>query len=182
MAQKPKGEEIAAMMGGPIGLDLKAKVAIISPDGKVVSLRRSQDEDTRKGEWDWPGGSFDEDETAIHDVLHREVHLEELPGTQLHDVRPLHVRSKITEVGFKVSLLLAARATPPEGGFVLSGEHSDIGLVDPDDYPDLLIPKKYRTAVAAGAPLFQELVELYQGEAWPPDAVPELVAPGAAAA
>ncbi len=154
-------------MGGPIELDLKAKVAIVGPDGGILTLIRSQSEDTRKGEHDWPGGSFDDGETGILEVLHREVHVEELPGTQLHDVRPLHARSKLTETGFKVSLLLAARATFPETGIALSDEHDGYEWVAADDYPDLLIPKKYKAAVAGGAPVFEELVELYTPDSQP---------------
>jgi len=143
----------AEIVSQDLGLDLKAKVAIVNSVGAILALRRSPLEDTRQGEWDWPGGSFDAVDTSISDVLGREVEIEEMPGTRLHDVRPLHVKSKIVEGGFKVSLLMAAWATLPEGGITLSHEHDDFAWFMPDEYAELAIPKKYKAAVVAGAPV-----------------------------
>jgi 8-oxo-dGTP pyrophosphatase MutT (NUDIX family) len=147
----------------------KAKVAIVNSVGAILTLRRSNTEDTRQGEWDWPGGKFEEGETAISQVLDREVTLEELPKTVLRDVMPFHIKAKIISTGFKVSYLLIARATFPAEGVILGDgdkpEHDDYQWVMPEDYVDLNIPNKYKEAVANGGDKIGQIVLLHAMEA-----------------
>jgi 8-oxo-dGTP pyrophosphatase MutT (NUDIX family) len=145
----------------------KAKVAIVNSRGEILTLRRSQEEETRRGEWDWAGGTLDEGETNLRKALLREVEVEELPGTKLHNIRPLDVKSKIEDGAFKVSYLLAATATFPPDGISLSFEHDDYAWIPRVEYPGLTIPKKYRNAVVLGAPIFEELVQLTQNLSQP---------------
>jgi hypothetical protein len=146
----------------------KAKVAILNHRGEILTLRRSEHEDTRRGEFDWPGGSFEDGVTEPVEVLFDEMD-QELPGTRLRFIRRLDRVSK-TRAGAKVvSHLLAATAEFPEDGIVFgpedAPEHDGAMWVPPSEYSGLLIPNKYKAAVAAGAPVFQEIVQLIQNDA-----------------
>jgi hypothetical protein len=183
-------------MSAEIEREQKAKVAILGPKGKILTPRRSQLELTRKGEYDWFGGSFEAKESSLNKVVHREVTLEELPGIRLDHLTALHAKAAVEAGGFKISYLLAAIAKnlppevlrleeqdPPEeqelegfpgviipsGLLELSGEHDLVGWVDPEDYTGLKIPKKYRIGAAIGrnGPIFGNLVELYQSDGTP---------------
>jgi len=179
-------------MGLNIENERKVKVAIIGPHGKILTLRRSQNEHTRKGEYDWAGGSFNKGESNLMRVARREVTVEEIPGVELAHPRALHTKSAVVDGGFKTSYLLAAVAknlplealeletqTPPEyqdpenfpgivippGIISMGDEHDLLGWIPPANYTkDFLIPKKYRVAANIGrkGPIFRELVQLYQ--------------------
>lgn len=149
-------------MSAEIEIIQKAKVAIVDSDGAILTLRRSQFEASRPGELDWPGGTFDKDETSISKVIAREVEIEEIPGVKLNNLRTLDVSSKILNGAFKVSYLLAATAEFPTKGIELSHEHDEALWIPQEDYDELLIPKKYRAAVALGASIFNELTLMYQ--------------------
>lgn len=73
-----------------------AKSIILSSDSKVLLLRRSQTDTRRPGEWDFPGGGFDEGEGAVQAAareLEEEAGIVVDPadikivyvGTELHD-------------------------------------------------------------------------------------------------
>jgi 8-oxo-dGTP diphosphatase len=147
---------------------IKAKVAIVALIDRVPSilvLTRSELEDTRAGEGDWPGGKADPGEEP-EKALDREVG-EELPGVRLRGVRKLTVRHKINEDGVPVeSHLFAAQAELPSGGIKLSDEHDDYDWVPFDEFPNVDIPKKYRRAVASesGRLVLDELAQLTQPE------------------
>jgi len=141
----------------------KSKVAVVNTEGEILVLTRSQEEDTRPGGLDWPGGKLDPGETNPLSALIREVG-EELPGSQLHNIRPLDVRRKIKAGTLFTSHLFAAIAQFSPEGIELSFEHSDHAWVPRDNFPDLDIPNKYKKAVALGAPIFEELVELCRAD------------------
>jgi 8-oxo-dGTP pyrophosphatase MutT (NUDIX family) len=143
----------------------KAKIAIVNGAGEILTLKRSQHEDTRKGEWDWPGGTFDAGEIEPIEVVFREMD-QELPGTTPHYIRRLDKVRK-TRAGVRVvSHLFAATAEFPADGIVFgpedAPEHDEAIWVPPSEYPGLVIPNKYKIAVAANAPIFQEIIELIQ--------------------
>ncbi len=179
-------------MGLNIENERKVKVAIIGPHGKILTGRRSQEEHTRKGEYDWFGGSFNPRESNLMRVARREVTIEEIPGIELAHPRALHVKAVVVDGGFKTSYLIAAAAknlpeealmleaqNPPDdqepdnfpgivippGIISMGDEHDLIGWVAPVNYnKNFLIPKKYRMAANIGrkGPIFRELVQLYQ--------------------
>lgn|GEM_PF-4123155 len=147
---------------------MKAKVAILNSRGEILTLRRSEHEDTRKGEFDWPGGTFEAGVTEPVEVLFDEMS-QELPGTQLRYIRQLNKVRK-TRAGVRVvSHLFAATAEFPEDGIVFgpedAPEHDAAMWVPPSEYSGLIIPNKYKAAVAASAPIFEEIVQLIQNDA-----------------
>ena len=73
-----------------------AKSVVLSSDGSVLLLRRSKTDTRRPGEWDFPGGGFDEGEGAVQAAareLEEEAGISVDPsevkivyvGTELHD-------------------------------------------------------------------------------------------------
>ena len=142
--------------------EVKAKVAIVNKDGDILTLRRSQNEETRRGESDWAGGTVDEGETVRQGLL-REVG-EELPGTELVEgtIIPIYTKSKIKNEVAVTTELFAAVARYPEGGIVLGEEHDLAEDLPVENYPDLVMPNKYKTAVMIGEPVIRYLAELQQ--------------------
>lgn len=136
----------------------KAKVAIVNSLGEILVLTRSKYEDTRQGESDWPGGTLEGKESAI-DGLIRDAG-EELPGTTLDNIRPLHAAGKVVSGKFVMSYLFAATAEFPDSGIELSYEHSAFAWVPQDQFPRLDIPKKYKVGVALGSSILDELADL----------------------
>ncbi|MGH7240662.1 MAG: hypothetical protein ACREHG_11500 [Candidatus Saccharimonadales bacterium] len=67
----------------------------------------------------------------------------------------------------KVANLLAATTTLPEDGLRLSDEHDDFGWFMPEGCTGLDTPKKYKTAVSLGGPVFDELVTRINGDREP---------------
>jgi 8-oxo-dGTP pyrophosphatase MutT (NUDIX family) len=142
-------------------IERKAKVAILNGLGQILTLRRSSKEETREGEWDWPGGKFEPGESTVLQVLEREVEREEVRGSQLIDLHFMHVIRKQINGGYKVSYLLAGRALFPPEGIVLSDEHDDYDWIYPEEYPNLDIPNKYKNVVANRPEMLAEVVQLH---------------------
>jgi len=84
-------------------------------DGKVLLLKRRDDDDIYPGFWDTPGGGLHEGESAL-DGLKREVFEE--TGLELSHARPLSTWSYGTSLG--ISFL----AKDPGGEVQLSSEHT----------------------------------------------------------
>jgi 8-oxo-dGTP pyrophosphatase MutT (NUDIX family) len=150
-------------MGAETEMLEKAKVAIVNGQGEILVLTRSELEDSRPGEPDWAGGKFDSEETSPQAVMLREVG-EEMPGTKLDNIMPLHVYSKIKAGKFAISYFFAATAKFPTDGVVLSHEHSDAAWVPRDEFQDLNIPSKYKAAVALGESVLDRVAALAPAE------------------
>jgi hypothetical protein len=145
---------------------IKGKVAVINGLREILTLTRSEYEDTRQGESDWPGGKLDSErgdtnplEAAINDAA------EELPGTILCNVTRLYMIGRPKDGEFVESHLYVATAILPEDGLVLSREHSAAVWLPESEYPDLNIPKKYKDAIAYGGALLDRMAELARIEA-----------------
>lgn len=169
-------------MGLEIPQREKIKVAIVNDRGEILTLTRSEHEDTRPGERDWPGGKVDSHpdgrRESLGGTLFREATIEEIPGTTLHNVTALAVKSEIEDGAFKTTYLVAATATFPEEGIILGPtngvpEHIDGVWLAQADYEGLAIPNKYAKAVKNGGQILDRLAELAQ----PIGELPILVAP-----
>lgn len=159
-------------MGMEIPKQEKAKAALVNENGDILTLRRSQEEETRPGESDWPGGTRDEDETVMQ-ALFREIEQEELPGTKLvrETILPIYAKTKIKDGVAVTTHLFAAVAKYPEGGIVLSSEHDLAEHRSPEDYPGLDIPNKYKTALVLGESVINYFAELQQNGQLEPEPV-----------
>lgn len=97
--------------------------AYIWRNGKVLLLKRRDDDEEYAGFWDTPGGHLHEHETAL-DGLKREVREE--TGLLLDRTRPLSTWSHRSALG--ISFL----ARDPAGDVQLSSEHVAFEWVGPD--------------------------------------------------
>jgi 8-oxo-dGTP pyrophosphatase MutT (NUDIX family) len=138
----------------------KAKVAVVNKFSEILVLTRSEQEDTRQGEDDWPGGTLEAGETPVKGVLRESG--AELPGTTIHNLTELDIHRKTKSGLLVVSHLFAATADFPPDGIELSFEHSDHRWVPIDEFEGTNMPNKYKRAVALGTPVLKELVELCQ--------------------
>ena len=123
-------------------------------------MTRSELEDTRRGEHDIPGGTFDEGDKNAVSVAIREFWQE--TGGELLDIWPLYKRPKMKAGVLAVTHLLAGTYRLPETGIKLSDEHTESALVAPEDFSELTIPNKYKLAVRVFEPVFAQLATLSQ--------------------
>lgn len=68
------------------------KCLIVRNDGKVLALKRAPDDHSRGGNWDLPGGGYEQGEDVI-EAIKREV-IEEA-GLVVHSLRPIFFTSRI---------------------------------------------------------------------------------------
>ncbi len=137
----------------------KAKVAIVDARDRILVPIRSWEEDTRRLKPDLFGGTHDPGETNPAHVVRRETG-EELLGAELDNITLLYEHSSRKYGVPVVSRFFAATAEFPPEGVVLGPEHLGFAWVPREDFAELDIPDKYKTAVRLGAPIFEELVEL----------------------
>lgn len=106
-----------------------AKVLIVNEQGKVLVLRRSQADERRPGQWDFPGG-WVEDGEEVRVAAIRET--QEEAGIVLHDARLIFGMSDVTEYGSGTWIIFTAsvRSTPE---VVLSYEHDQFVWMDPQE-------------------------------------------------
>lgn len=181
-------------MMGPMGFQIphteKIKAAIVNDRGDILTLTRSQHEETRPGRHDWAGGKVDEVEIdgkryreTVGDTAEREISIEEMPGTVLHNVTALYTKAEIEDGKFKITYLVGATATFPEAGIVLGvpgelPEHIDGVWLPQSDYrednQELTIGSKYIRAVQSGAHILDRLAGLAQPLGEVPILVPAL--------
>lgn len=106
-----------------------AKTALITPENKVLLLRRSKTDSQRPGDWDFPGGNIEPGEDITAGLL-REV--DEEVGIQLEfsDVRLVYAATQRHTTVSATRLLYVA--TVSEQAVTLSFEHDEYKWVDFD--------------------------------------------------
>ncbi len=164
------------MMSIEIPREQKAKIALVNEDGEILTLRRSQDQKSRPGEWDWPGGKIKDkehrNETTL-EGLFREVEGEEMPGTRVvrETVTLIYAKTEEEDGVLVTSRLYAGVGAFPEGGIALSSEH-DLSAHKPrEEYPGLGMPGKYETGLVLGEQVINYLAELQRSGQLDPRAV-----------
>eukprot|EP00439_Symbiodinium_sp_Y106_P088049 s1_g585.t1 len=104
-------------------------------EGRLLIIKRSEDDDYYAGFWDVPGGGLHKGET-IDEGLRREAREES--GLTLSKVRPLttwsHGEGDMFELG------LSFLATADTDTVVLSDEHTEYRWLAPDEVSDVKFP------------------------------------------
>lgn len=151
----------------PRPLRENAKVAIIGMNGDVPSvllLTRSNAQQARKKGGDLPGGRLEGRDplTALLDEVNQE-----LGSVALRHVTKIGVLETVGDDERVISHFYAAVADIPEGGIMLSHEHTQSDWHPLDQFSDANIPKKYRMAAIseAGRLAMHATVELARKEA-----------------
>lgn len=120
------------------------KCIMVGNDGKILALKRAPDDHSRGGNWDLPGGGYEQGEDVI-DAIKREV-MEEA-GLIVHSLRPIFFTNRIGvgEGFFKGDTVFGAcyastdwegmssEALAKEGEVVLSSEHTEYKWVKPEE-------------------------------------------------
>ena len=121
------------------------KCIIVRNDGKVLALKRAPDDHSRGGNWDLPGGGYEQGEDVI-EAIKREV-IEEA-GLVVHSLQPIFFTNRIGvgEGFFKGDTVFATcytcsdwegmstEALAKEEGVVLSSEHTEYQWVKPEEF------------------------------------------------
>lgn len=114
------------------------KCIIVKSDGNILALKRSADDHSRGGNWDLPGGGYEQDEDVLA-AIKREV-MEEA-GLVVNDLQPIFFTNKIgvTEGFFKgnnvFGMCYASRHW--QGEVTLSDEHVEFQWITPDEFLEL---------------------------------------------
>lgn len=114
------------------------KCLVVNSDGKILALRRDENDHSRSGAWDLPGGGYERGEEVI-EAIKREV--KEESGLTANSVYPIYFASKI---GAKLGLFagdtvfaICYVCRDWEGELVLSTEHEDYQWVTPQEFAKL---------------------------------------------
>lgn len=106
-----------------------AKVLIINGKGQVLALRRSQTDDRRPGQWDFPGGWVDAGEDMLAAVKRESI---EEAGIPLHDPKLVFALSEMTTGHGSGTWLLFVDHVKNEPKVTLSHEHDAHAWKNPD--------------------------------------------------
>jgi 8-oxo-dGTP diphosphatase len=111
------------------------KCIIVRDDGKILSLKRAADDHSRGGNWDLPGGGYEQGELVI-DAIKREV-MEEV-GLVVGDLTPVFFTNHMgVEEGFFQGDTVFATcyaSSDWEGEIVLSSEHTEYKWITPEEF------------------------------------------------
>ena len=114
------------------------KCLIIDPAGKILALKRSSDDHSRGGNWDLPGGGYEQGEQVI-EAIKREVFEE--AGLTAKNLRPIFVDNHMNvEKGFFAGLNvfgICYECTDWVGEVALSDEHTDYQWVTAEEFAQL---------------------------------------------
>ena len=91
------------------------KCIIVNKEGEILALRRSADDHSRGGNWDLPGGGYEQGEDVV-DAIKREVGEE--VGLKVNSLQAIFFANRIgVEVGFfQGDTVYLARVTPATTG------------------------------------------------------------------
>ena len=114
------------------------KCIIVRNDGYILALKRAADDHSRGGNWDLPGGGYEQGELVI-DAIKREV-LEEV-GLIVEDLSPVYFTNNIgVEEGFFQGdnvFGTCYSCTHWRGEISLSDEHTEYKWFTPTDFTNL---------------------------------------------
>lgn len=110
------------------------KCIIVRKDGKILALKRAPDDHSRGGNWDLPGGGYEQGEDVI-DAIKREV-MEEV-GVIVKNVIPVFFANNSAKTGFfqgdnVFGMCYLCREW--EGEIRLSDEHVEYQWIDPTGF------------------------------------------------
>jgi 8-oxo-dGTP diphosphatase len=111
------------------------KCIVVNKDGKILALKRAADDHSRGGNWDLPGGGYEQGEEVVA-AIEREV-MEEA-GLTVNSLNPIYFASRIgVEAGFFQGDTVFATcyaSSDWEGEVVLSNEHTEYRWVTPEEF------------------------------------------------
>jgi 8-oxo-dGTP pyrophosphatase MutT (NUDIX family) len=114
------------------------KCIIVGKDGKILALKRAADDHSRGGNWDLPGGGYEQGE-LVEDAIRREV-MEEV-GLSALELTPVYFTNKIgVKEGFfqgenVFGICYYCRVWT--GEIRLSDEHTEYQWFTPQDFMKL---------------------------------------------
>ena len=111
-----------------------AAKAFIVRDGKVLLLKRRQNDAHKSGAWDIPGGRLELGENP-YDGLKRET--KEEINSEIEIIMPISVHHFVRDDGQKITLTIYLCKFIP-GDITLSEEHTEHQWVDLDKAPSLV--------------------------------------------
>lgn len=111
------------------------KCIIVGQDGRILALKRAPDDHSRGGNWDLPGGGYEQGEDVIS-AIKREV-MEE-SGLTVNTLQPVFFANRIgVEEGFfKGDTVFATcyASSNWKGEVALSAEHTEYKWVSPEEF------------------------------------------------
>lgn len=114
------------------------KCFIINAEKKILALRRNADDHSRGGNWDLPGGGYEEGEDVI-DAIKREVREE--ANLEVLTVIPVYFTNRLNvgEGFFQGNTVFATcyYSSDWRGEVVLSSEHTEYKWVTPEEFKSL---------------------------------------------
>ncbi len=114
------------------------KCIIVGKDGKILALKRAADDQSRGGNWDLPGGGYEQGENVI-EAIKREI-MEEA-GLKAKTVCPIFVDNHMNvDKGFFAGLNvfgICYSCTDWVGEVTLSDEHAEYQWVTPNEFAQL---------------------------------------------
>lgn len=123
-------------------LEVVAKTIIFNSDGRLLVLRRHDNDEHRPGLWDLPGGQVNLGEDPQKGAV-REA--KEETGLLIMNLRPIHVASRIHGNCQVIKTVFLSETYT--GEIKLSTEHSDARWLTVGEFDDLSISDDYKTAV-----------------------------------
>lgn len=122
-------------------IELVAKTFIVNPAGRLLVLRRHDNDEHRPGLWDLPGGQVAVGEDPAVAAI-REAREE--TALTLTNLQSLHVASRIHSNCQVIKTVFTAYDY--SGAITLSDEHSDFQWMSLEAFMDLAISEDYKAA------------------------------------
>lgn len=114
------------------------KCIVVRSDGNILALKRAGDDHSRGGNWDLPGGGYEQGEQVIAAII-REV--QEEAGLTPHSLSPIYIDNQMNvKEGFFAGLNVFGVCyvcTDWEGEVTLSSEHTEFQWCSPKDFANL---------------------------------------------
>lgn len=114
------------------------KCIVIRSDGKILALKRAADDHSRGGNWDLPGGGYEQGE-QVEGAIKREVHEE--AGLTPRSLHPIYIANhhNIKEGFFAGDNVFGVCYISREWGgeVVLSDEHTEFAWITPIEFAKL---------------------------------------------